>query len=640
VKPISILLLEDSALDALLVEKLLTNDNIPFRMDRVETRDAFRQAINEKDYDLILADYQLPSFDGFSALAMKQEAAVDAPFIFVSGTLGEELAIDALHRGATDYVLKQRIDRLIPVIHRALKESQSREERARIEIRLNESEERFRRIVESARDYAIFTLDAAGMVTSWNEGARMLLGYAEEEILGHAGEILFTPEDRERGIPAAEMRGALSETAAETERWYCRRDGSRFWGSGRMMPLRQQDGSFRGFLMILRDRTEQREAEESLHEASRRKDQFLVMLAHELRNPLAPIRTASHALKRHLPEDPLVDEISALIERQVEHLTLLVDDLLDVARITRGRITIRKESVDLAAIVGHHLEDAAASFQERGIELASDLPADPVWVYGDSTRLIQVLGNLLDNAAKFTDAGGKVTVSLQPGDESEVVLRITDTGIGMDQKAIDSIFDVFQQADQGLERSRGGLGLGLSLARHLVELHGGEISAASDGKGCGSTFTIRLPLTMKRPSATAEKDDDARGGSGHRILIVEDNPDAAESLRLLLKMYGYDVVVAHNGHDGLRAAQHLAPDIVLCDLGIPGIDGFAVASALRKHPATASARLIAVTGYGQEEFRRRALDSGFDEHLVKPVDPLKLLGRIQQGMDGDGHAPQ
>jgi signal transduction histidine kinase len=373
----------------------------------------------------------------------------------------------------------------------------------------------------------------------------------------------------------------------------------------------------------LERRVEERTAQ--LVEAGRRKDEFLAMLAHELRNPLAPLRTALHLLGQRAGGDPAFRQILEIMERQVRHLARVVDDLLDVSRITQGRVQLRPERLDLARLTRTAAEDHRDIFRQARLALDVDVPEVPVWVMGDSLRLTQVFSNLLQNAAKFTEPGGRVSVRLAvggPAGKAEVLVR--DTGVGIGPEVLPRLFEAFAQADRSLDRSKGGLGLGLALVKGLAELHGGEVIAASAGPGRGSEFTVRLPVEPE-PAALSELPTGPRpDGKRLRILVVEDNRDSADSLRLLLELYGYEVVVAYSGPDGVKAAEEWRPDVVLCDIGLPGLDGYGVAGQLRRNPATAAARVIAVTGYGSEDDRRKTREAGFDQHMVKPVDPEAL----------------
>jgi CheY-like chemotaxis protein len=326
------------------------------------------------------------------------------------------------------------------------------------------------------------------------------------------------------------------------------------------------------------------------------------------------------------PQQPPLDQARDMIDRQVTHMARLIDDLLDMSRLSRGKILLRKERVDLVELVRDTVDDYRSILEGTGLTVQVRLPEGPLYAHGDPTRLAQVLGNVLHNANKFTDAGGRVEVevSADPGGQA-ALLAVRDTGIGMEADVLARVFEAFSQADRSLDRSRGGLGLGLALVKGLVELHGGEVRVASEGAGRGTELTIRLPLLSQtapaRPAAAAAR----AARCSHRILVVEDNVDAAESMRTLLKLIGHQVEVAHTGVEGLEAARRFLPRVVLCDIGLPGgMDGYAVARALRAEPALVSAFVIATTGYGQLEDQRRSREAGFDAHLTKPVDFAEL----------------
>jgi signal transduction histidine kinase len=368
---------------------------------------------------------------------------------------------------------------------------------------------------------------------------------------------------------------------------------------------------------------------ERLSDANRRKDEFLSILAHELRNPLAPIMTGLHLMNMADRDDEQRRRAHDMMQRQVRHMAHLVDDLLDVARLTRGQITLRRERLDFARLVSQCAEDHRRLFDRARTPLTVQVPHTPVWVNGDSTRLSQVVVNLLDNAAKFTPPGGEVNVRLTSDARTgEALLTVTDTGIGIDAAVLPTLFQTFAQADASLDRSRGGLGLGLAVARGLLELHSGHIEARSSGSGTGSVFTVRLPLAGEPAALRDRRTTPSRISRSVRVLVVEDNRDAAESVQMLLEAHGYEVFVAFTGPDGVEAARAHRPNVVLCDIGLPGLDGFEVAGKLRSDPATARITLIAVTGYGQDADRQRSAAAGFDLHLVKPVDPGRLLNEL------------
>ncbi|MDI1484199.1 ATP-binding protein [Polyangium sp. y55x31] len=443
-------------------------------------------------------------------------------------------------------------------------------------------------------------------------------------------------------IPEATPFKALCQRVLETgqavtncELRHERPEGDRHWLVS-VHPVHDEASTLLGINVVVQEVTERkraeqalRESEQALREADRRKDEFLVMLAHELRNPLAPIRTAIQVLDITGGSAPDVVRTREMIQRQVTHMARMIDDLLDVSRVARGKVELRKEPCDLARIVRQVADDYGPAFQGNGIELLVSLPDEPVWTCGDHTRLAQVIGNLLHNALKFTDEGGHVLACLvtDPATNSATIV-VEDSGIGMDPAMIPRVFETFSQADSSLDRKRGGLGLGLSLVRSLIALHGGSVEAHSEGPGRGSTFRVRLPLSSAPEHSTGQPEP-ARPASPSReetlrVLVVEDNRDTADILKKLLVLLGYRAEVAYTGPSGLDVGRRLAPDVVLCDLGLPGMDGYALARALRADPATAGAYLIAQTGYGHAEDRRRAREAGFDLHMTKPIDPTEL----------------
>jgi signal transduction histidine kinase/ActR/RegA family two-component response regulator len=389
-----------------------------------------------------------------------------------------------------------------------------------------------------------------------------------------------------------------------------------------------------------------------LAEADRRKDEFLATLGHELRNPLAPLRNALHLLRLPETDNPTAGRARAMMERQVGQLTRLVDDLLDVSRIVRGKVRLHREVVEVGTVVRRAVEAVRPAIDHAGHALVVALSSEPMRLKADPARLEQVLTNLLTNAAKYTERGGRIglTVEQVPSapiplplgerdrSEGEVVIRVRDTGIGMGPELLPRVFDLFTQAERSLDRAQGGLGIGLALVRSLVEMHGGSVSAHSDGPGQGSEFVVRLPLWKDEGGRMK---DESRSGSSHpsafllppsakRVLVVDDNLDAAESLALVLRMDRHQVATAHDGPAALETARAFRPEVVLLDIGLPRLDGYAVARRLRQEPGLEGVLLVALTGYGQEEDKRKARDAGFDRHFVKPVGPEELQGLLAE----------
>ena len=377
------------------------------------------------------------------------------------------------------------------------------------------------------------------------------------------------------------------------------------------------------------DITERKRAAEATKEASRRKDEFLAMLGHELRNPLAPIRNASYLLRRTHSDDPRSARATEIIDRQVAHLARIVDDLLEVSRIARGTLPIQRDLIDWREIVRETAEDHRAGFEVRGLALRVELPEAAVWVRGDRTRLTQVVGNLLANAQKFTDRGGRVAVRLVADEPARISsLTIDDTGVGMTPEVIARLFQPFEQGPQSSARTRGGFGMGLALVKGLVDLHEGQVDASSEGPGRGSRFRVRISR-VEGPAVQAEPAREVPPSRGLHVLVIEDNHDTAESLRAVLDMGDLSVQVAYDGPSGVAAARAQHPQVVLCDIGLPGaMDGYEVARTLRADPSLRAVRLIALTGYGEQEDRRRAEQAGFDAHVTKPADPHALLALV------------
>jgi PAS domain S-box-containing protein len=555
-----------------------------------------------------------------------------------------------------------------------------------------ESEERHRQTSEmlhaliAASPLAIFALDPSGHVTSWNAAAERISGWKLEEVLDQYVPVVLADAER-----AVELMGRVlqGESLTDVELRLQRKDGRWIDISLSAAPLYQQQGSVAGAVAVAADITERKQAEEDarrliLEQAARaqaeeaqqrlavadqRKNDFLAMLAHELRNPLGAVSNAAELLQRFGVDEPRARRALKTIEREVGHQARLLDDLLDVSRITRGKISLRRVRLDLRQLVRDLAEDRHADADAASLTLSLELPEQPVWVRGDPTRLTQVAGNLLHNAIKFSEPGGRVGIRLSvetgtgfdaetqrllerddvwDGEEAAIlmasplpipslqsasaagaevpraVLTVWDTGIGIDADVLPRVFDTFAQADHSLDRSRGGLGLGLALVKGLVELHGGGVRAESEGLGHGASFVVWLPAVPK-PAASSDGPTPAPVPTGPiRVLIVEDNRAGADTLRDLLELSGCTVEVVYSGPAALPAALLFHPEVVLCDLGLPGMDGFQVARALRQEPATAAARLIAVTGYGQEEDRRRSREAGFELHLTKPINFSEL----------------
>jgi len=497
-------------------------------------------------------------------------------------------------------------------------------------------------IVESSDDPIISkTLD--GIIRSWNRAAERVFGYLADEAVGQHITLLIPPERvQEEEVILERLRRGERIEHFETVR--VAKNGSRIAVALTISPIRDATGAIVGASKIARDisgkkaaeeaqeRTiaELRRAEEALREADRRKDEFLAVLAHELRNPLTPIRYAV-ALGKKSGSEARQPQAQAIIERQVEHMSRLLDDLLDVSRITRGTLILRPSPVNLASAVSAAQEAARPLIEAKGHTLVLKLPKRPIRLVADPVRLAQVLANLLINAAKYTDGGGRI--ELEAGREGrDLLVKIRDNGIGISAEMMPRMFTLFAQAAPALERSEGGLGIGLSLVRGLVELHGGTVNAHSKGVGHGSEFVVRLPIgnAAVRQSAHAPVKQPRVPIEPLRLLVADDNYDAATSCAALLEASGHEVSVAHSGREAFDLACRLEPDALLLDIGMPELNGYELAQRIRGTDWGRGAMLIAVTGWGQEEDKRRALAAGFDRHLTKPIDPDGLESVLQQ----------
>ena len=496
-------------------------------------------------------------------------------------------------------------------------------ERKRAEDARREGEARSKAIIETALD-CVVGMDHEGRITEFNPAAEATFGYRREEVLGREMcEFIIPPElcDPHRaGLRRYLATGEARVLGRRVELTAVRKGGGRFLCE---LAITRNPGDPPTFTGFIRDITERKAAEAALREADRRKDEFLAMLAHELRNPLAPIGNAMHLMARSRDE-AILARVHEMVTRQVGHLSRIVDDLLEVSRVARGKVELRRERLDLGRVVRQAGEDQAGAFDRAGVRLDVGVPETPVWVDGDRTRLAQVVTNLLANAAKFTDRGGVVAVRLAP-EAGQAELTVADTGIGVDPEVLPRLFEPFAQADRTLARSNGGLGLGLALVKGFVEMHGGTVAAASPGPGLGSEFTVRLATVPEPPALTAARPP-ARPAQTvpKRVLIVEDNRDAADSLKLVFELTGYEVTVAYTGPEGAEAARRVKPDLVICDIGLPGMDGYAVARRIRADLGAGCPVLVALTGYGEAADRDKALAAGFDRHFTKPADPLAL----------------
>ncbi len=494
-----------------------------------------------------------------------------------------------------------------------------------------------------------FLLTPDGTILAANSATADRLGLPLEGLTGRLlAEFVENPPEAQTAYLRACSRttsrvlGSLTIRAADGSLLPCRAEGKLLRPSSpetaalvivRLIPKEAAVAQFLALnervAQLSREVNRRQLAEAELQESVRRRDEFLSMLAHELRNPLAPVMNGLELFRLKGADSNVRDKALGMINRQVRHMVRFVDDLLDVSRITQGKMRLSWERVNFGVLVQTAVADHGAGWDDRTVSVDCEAPETPVWVAGDATRLNQVVANLLHNACKFTAPGGRVQVrvAVDPT-RAQAVLAVSDTGIGIDPVLLPRLFDPFTQGEQPLDRSRGGLGLGLALVKGLTELHGGEVLARSDGPGRGAEFIVRLPLEVGLPAMMDSGSRPEPVGKGMRVVIIEDNQESADSLRALLEVLGHEVRVAYTGPDGVRVADEWRPDVVICDIGLPGLDGYGVAEELQRRSVRSSARLIAITGYGTEEVRLRAMEAGFHHHLTKPADPgvlVKLL---------------
>jgi PAS domain S-box-containing protein len=487
---------------------------------------------------------------------------------------------------------------------------------------------------------AVLATDAEGRVTFLNPVAEKLTGWTQAEAVTRPLAEVFrivneeTREPTESPVDRVLREGKVAGLANHTV--LIARDGTETPIDDCAAPIRRAGDPLAGAVLVFHAITERRNLERELTrqnarlvEADKRKDEFLALLGHELRNPLAPIRNALQIMELRGDDAAASGRARVMIDRQTTHLTRLVDELLDASRIARGKVTLSVERLDLAALVRTTAEDHRAGAEAAGLSAEVVTPPDPVWVCGDLARLTQIVTNLFSNSVKFTERGGRVAVRLDT-QSGEAVLSVSDTGVGVDPTHLPTLFQAFRQVDADPARTKGGLGLGLAVVKGLVELHCGRVEAASAGRGHGATFTVRLPLdaTGPVPKSGTAPDASARPGGSRRVVIVEDQADAADSLREVLELLGFEAFVARSGPEGVELCRRLHPHAVVSDIGLPGMTGFEVARALRADPATATAILVAVSGYAQDEDRRKAREAGFDALLAKPACADELMGLI------------
>ncbi|HJT62385.1 MAG TPA: response regulator [Burkholderiales bacterium] len=676
-----------------LPEKLLVFKTILEELDQnlilVRSGSEALREILQREFAVILLDVNMPDIDGLETarLIRQYKKSAHTPIIFITAYADEMQTAQGYSLGAVDYILSPVIPEVLRSKVRVfvdLYQMQQRTKamageqvaRARAEAARNAAEETTRRSNFLAR-----ASHELGASLDLEPGMRRLLDLVVPQMADAAalvvdGEtdrpLIFLKEGSIRAVadyaalPAA-LRSALQRVVREglphegETVCYPLRAGERTIGalalffeesSHRLLPqdlvmLQELVGraaialeNARLYSSLEREIVRSRQAEERLQDSNQRKDEFLAMLSHELRNPLAPIRNAVEVIRRLAPPDPKLTMARDVVDRQVSLLARLVEELLDVSRISQGKISLKKEPIELSRIISHSVETARPLIDARAQTLTVSAPPAPVWLSADFARLSQVVANLLNNAAKYTAEGGRIELVADAA-EGEAQISVRDNGTGIEAALLPKVFDLFVQGDRSLDRGQGGLGIGLTLVKRLVELHQGTVGVASDGAGRGSTFTVTLPcISAVEPQRAAPTAVAALKSSsevyGRRVLVVDDNVDAAESTAAFLRLEGHEVKAVHDGLQALASLKVFDPHVVVLDIGLPGLDGYAVARQLRERGDTSHVLLIALTGYGQKEDRARAAAAGFDYHYVKPADPREIQAAIERGRNTAG----
>ena len=620
-----ILHLEDDPADAQLIAEQLLRSNLDAVITVAQGRKPFEAALASKEFDLVLSDYRVPGFNGIEALELLRAAGRKIPFILVTGALGDEGAIELLRTGATDCVLKDRMARLASAIRRALVEHEAQMRHEEVQTQLAEANQLAKLAADEAR-LGAWQLHVAAGKLECSDGFLSLLRVGRERWQGTlaALDACMHPEDAERRrviFRDAMEHGRYVEMEFRTPiadgevRWMHLR-GNCSLDAGATLPV---------YTGVMMDITERKRMEEALRDGDRRKSEFLAMLAHELRNPLAPIYNGLSILRQDSALSSEQRHIHAMLERQANHIIRLVDDLMEVSRYTTGKLELKRGPIELHTVLHNAIEMSRPFIDAGRHKLEVVLPPGTLMLDADGVRLAQVLSNLLNNAAKYTAEGGKIRVHVGLED-ARPVISVRDNGQGIPADMLNRVFDLFTQIDN--RRSADGLGIGLAMVRMLVELHGGEVEARSPGPGLGSEFLVRLPV-LRQGHAAINAGAGARDAplTGCKILVVDDNIDAADTLGMLLTLAGAQVHVAYDGPSALAAVPIHRPQVVLLDIGMPGMDGCTVASKIRQDARNRDMLLIALTGFGQDEDRSRSSVAGFDEHLTKPAD-LNLLQKL------------
>lgn len=641
---LKILILEDDPIDLELIETTLRNGGVDGELGHAGNRKEFLEKLKVDTPDLILADFVLPKFDGAVALEMAKSACPQVPFILVSGVLGEEQAIESLKQGATDYVLKQRLGRLVPSVKRALRETEERHERQKVAKALRETDDLLRAIVD-ASPVSIITVNYNYEVITWNTAAEDLYGYEAGSIVGR--RIPVVPEAEWEDFEHCFARVLQNETIANKESKHLTRGGNLIDVSMSLAPLHDADEDHvYGIVMTVADITlrkqiethrldllqQESEARAAAEDANRIKDEFLAVLSHELRTPLNAIVGWIQLIQKGKLKSEAFQRALNIIERNAAAQTQLIEDLLDLSRIVRGQVNLAIQPVDVSALIHATVEALKPAAQAKSIRVKLEISVDVPTVLADPNRLQQICWNLLSNAIKFTPNDGQVTVRLLT--DEQLSIQVIDSGIGIAPEFLPHVFEHFRQADGSSKRSQGGLGLGLAITCRLVELHGGTITARSAGLGEGATFTVNLPIRSLQHSNGQSPNVSSNGITltGIKVIVVDDEADARELLEVILEQSGARVKAVSSAEAARQLLKEFQPNIIISDIGMPDEDGYRFLqmvrnssdSWLREVPA------IALTAYAGAEDRQRALDNSYAVHIAKPFDPDEVISAVYE----------
>ncbi len=683
----SSILIVDDLQEKLLVFKTVLED-LEQNLVMVRSGSEALREVLARDFAVILLDVNMPDIDGLETarLIRRYKKSAHTPIIFITAYADEMQTAQGYSLGAVDYILSPVVPDVLRSKVRVFVELYQMQQRtkamageqvarARAEAARIAAEETTRR-----SNFLAKASHELGASLDLEHGMRRLLELVVPQMADRAALVVDAEAEKplvflrsDNRTDAATDYAALPENL-RTALQRVVREGLPLEGETVCYPLRNGERTLgalalssysstpsllprdlvtlqelvsraaialdnaRLYSSLQREIVRSREAEEELQDANRRKDEFLAMLSHELRNPLAPIRNAVEVIRRLAPPDPKLTMARDVVDRQVTLLARLVEELLDVSRISQGKIALKKEPVDLARIIAHSVETSRPLIDARAQALSVSVPAAPVWLSADFARLSQVVSNLLNNASKYTGEGGRIelTASAEAG-EARIVVR--DNGAGIEPQLLHKVFDLFVQGERALDRGQGGLGIGLTLVKRLVELHNGRVDAASDGPGRGAIFTVTLPcIAAVEPQRQDQQYPVPKSSEvyGRRVLVVDDNVDAAESTAAFLRLEGHEVKAVHDGLQALASLKVFDPHVVVLDIGLPGLDGYAVARQLRSRGDTSHVLLVALTGYGQKEDRSKAAEAGFDYHFVKPADPRDIQTAIERGRNTAG----